>query len=173
MALTPSGILSKPLDLVCDMFSAVAAFQTWCGHTGNASAAKAGHTHIESIGPLAEGEAIERPYLLVMQGPAVGGDSRRGGSGARNHFVHEWELYFRLCAVVSAAYVDDDREAYLEFLNSAGAILSGVELLAGTGGMPNATRWRALGPAQRADKDDVAEGEFVIQEFGLTLSEGS
>ncbi len=169
MALTPSGLLAKPLDLVRDLFAAVTAFQTWCGHAGDATATKSGHTHIDAV-PAAS--VLHRPYLLVTNGPNSSGDSRKGGSGTRNHFVHEWDIAIRFCAAVLVAYGDDDSQAYLEFANAVGAVLAGMELVAGTGGKPNVISWRSVQPPIRSSSDDEAEGDFWMQEYLLTVAEG-
>ncbi|HPD15808.1 MAG TPA: hypothetical protein PLE19_12710 [Planctomycetota bacterium] len=172
MALTPTGLIAKPLDLVCDLFAAIPAFQRWTGHENDATGAKT-HTHIEDAELDPETGVAEVPHVIVLLGDRMEGDSEQGGSGARNHFVHKWEVGLQVKAAISAEYKDVPRDMFLEFANALGAVLAGMELLAGTGGMPNIVGWRALGPAGRADHRGVGspEGDFMMQEFALSLAE--
>jgi hypothetical protein len=174
MALTPAGLLAKPLDLVLDLFANLSAFQTWVGHAGNAAAAKSGHCHLDAAEPDPVTGVVARPYIIAMLGPRTAGDSRRGGAGACNHFVHDWEIVVQATAAVTAIYRDTPADAYLEFANAWGGVLAAMEGDAAKGGKANVVGWRALQAPFRADAEGVGspEGDFWFQEVMLSLAEG-
>lgn len=111
MAVSPSGIISEPLDKLADLIAACTTFQTWTG-TANTAAAKL------RIYPVATPSATRPCAILKWESMTV----RRGGyiDGIMRIV---WE------AEVSSTYSsgsgkNDDTSAAYEFTNSLGVILA-------------------------------------------------
>lgn len=121
MAVTPTGILSLPIDYLRDLIAAVTAFQTWTG-TANAAAAKA-RIHVNALNKA----DIVRPFGIVGTGPGtVFIPPSMGAYGQHNlHLILE-------SAAITTGLSHED--AVYTFLNSVGPIIEGAAELAGTPG---------------------------------------
>ncbi|MHC4253761.1 MAG: hypothetical protein ACYS9X_31995 [Planctomycetota bacterium] len=125
MAETASGAVSLPLENGRTLLAGSARFRTLVG-AADAAAAKA-YIH---IAPVA-GATWQRPRALITHS---GLDHELVARGLGNGFAEEGELTIVIEADISEAYRDEGQEenAYLEFTNALGAIITEMRTLAGT-----------------------------------------
>lgn len=108
MAVSPTGVYSKPLDLLRDLVAGTSAFQTWTS-TANAAAAK--------VRVYAEGEEtsnITRPCAVVWESEA--------NTDCTGYVSGGLMLLFE-ADVTEAANID----ARYEFTNDVGAIIEEMQ----------------------------------------------
>lgn len=121
MPVTPSGILSLPLDYLRDLIAAVTAFQTWTS-TASAAAAKA-RIHVQ----LLNAANIVRPFAVVGFGPGTVFTPPSLGAFGQ----HNLHLMLESAAITAGT---SHQDAVFQFLNDTGPIIEGAANLAGTPG---------------------------------------
>jgi len=152
----PAGDWSLQLTNFEDLLANVAAFQSWVGEI-TAAAAK---NHIKII---ASG-GVTKPFALITQGDAFGYSSFAGGA-ASHHFA-QGSVKVKFFANVSTAYINDPRNAELEFTNPVGAIMKGVSVLTGQDGyMYNYDITKTSGPTRNARDEKNSTGDCFDAEY--------
>lgn len=144
MAVTPNGILSEPLDVLADMISESATFQTFVG-AGSAAIAK---QRVYISGRLAAGtDAFERPFALI---------SPNDFSIELNSFgTGTLDVLFE--ADVSSENQSSFADATFEFLNDFGNILDELMASSYTGGNLLIQRITSTMPPQRANFNQIRD----------------
>lgn len=120
MAVAPTGMLSLPIDFLRNTVASSSTFQGWTS-TANESAAKA---RVHAVNAAASATA---PMAVVGWQP--GYVRTKDGGGIRNHFTGNGPLFLLFRAGITES---DNADAEYAFLNKVGAILSEMELVAGT-----------------------------------------
>lgn len=154
MAVTPSGILSKPVDEFATMLANVAAFQTWVD-ADDASEA------ISSIYPHGIETGLDnRPFCAIH---LDGYKSTAIGGGFGNTFSDSGAVLLVFEAAVGDDNIDSIPDAVNEFLNAVGSIIAGLKSLSGVDGYPHIrTLDRYSGPS-RVDAAEANTSEDYIQ----------
>ena len=119
MAVTPTGILAKPLLGLRDLLSRTAQWKTLTGEA--TAAAAANHIYVAGL-DLDDGDTWDdvRPLMVIaFEDP---GWSRQ--RNAETDWIDEWTLLVSIEITVPEAYRDDPAEALTDLLNKVGAVWS-------------------------------------------------
>lgn len=154
MPVAPTGIISSRLDNAKTLLATTTAWQTWVNKVGDVAAAKA-FIHIgNAVGGATRPLCIVglRSFLLP-----------RIAEGSRDMFSHGTsDIGLLIEALVTEA---DAEDAYIDFTNELGAVLTGLRELSGTGGfLRNASL--SLDAIARSDK---SQGEPTDYYQGLIV----
>lgn len=120
MAVTPSGLLSLPLDALADLLAGTDAFQAWTGAATAAAAKERIHPHAVCADPNDASYALLWPYAVINWAPGL---TISWGGYARGPL----SLIFE--SAVSTEYQRDGdqsrdyKSAAYEHLNQVGAVL--------------------------------------------------
>lgn len=158
MAVSPSGILSLPLDYLRTTIANSSTFRTWTS-SASVAAAKARVYLVESAAPT-------YPFALVGWKDGMQLDSEEGG--ARNFFRQDGSLELLFRSQVSDAFDSDDVYSHL---NNVGAILQEMAALAGQAGYLDIRRMTAEASLQEASRIEQKTATHFLQsvyviEFG-------
>ena len=147
MAVSPTGMLSLPIDYLRDTIANSSTFQTWTG-TANATAAKA-RTHVGR----AAGSATH-PLACV------------GYSSGFRRFSNELDVW-QQDNVLQLLFRDDfsrslnESDAYDTFANQVGAVMEDMEALFNDAGYLDVFEWAIItGPNRTTDNDEQTMGYF-------------
>lgn len=164
MAVTPTGFLSLVPANLEESLSQSSTFQTFVGHTGNATAAKA---HIYWIGMTAsEIGAAERPYAVISVGEI---ELSKIAGGAQWNYQASGAPGFLLYADVNTAASIKDQ--FVTMLNALGAIVK--EMAANTGPMGYYSFDRAHLSVRLTNEDEHADEPEAIEASCLFPYDGS
>lgn len=158
MAEIPSGHWSLALTNLQELLANVTAFQTWVGEI----TPEAAKDHIYLIAS----ESAVRPFALISQGDAFG--FRAIGGGVTEHYYAHGSLKLRFSGAVSTPYINDAKNAELEYTNAIGAILQGMVEMSGEDAyMLFYNLDKIYGPQRNARDERNSSGEYFDSEFNV------
>lgn len=147
MAVSPSGMLSLPVDYLRSTVAASSTFQTWTG-TANAAAAKA-RVHLGRAAANAT-----HPLACV------------GFSNGFRRFSDDLDVW-QQDNVLELMFRNDfssslnEADAYYTFANQIGAIMADMEAIFNDAGYLDVFDWNIVdGPARTDDNDEQVMGYF-------------
>lgn len=117
---TPTGMLSLPIDYLRNTVASSSTFRTW---TSTASEALA-KVRVHAVSAASNATAP-----LAVAGWLPGYTRTKVGGASRNHFEGQGQLILLFRAAISEAA---NADAEYDFLNKVGAVVSEMELVAGT-----------------------------------------
>jgi len=169
MALAATGPLGLPLYNLQTILANSASFQTWIGATGTAPEKVVAARARIYMGAV-PGASLTRPCAVINLGDDWVAEATSGG--ARNHFNTTGSSFLAFEGEVSEAYEDDCGEALLEFVNAAGAAISDIETLAGSGAYLVVNRISKHGGPMRVDiREKDSLGDYFAIEFEIAWGE--
>lgn len=149
MPVTPTGMISLPLDHMRKTIADSAAFRTWVGAADQAAA-------LAKVYPVLT-TATTPPFAVVDW--AENFRRLKVAGGTRNFFRQEGDLTVLFRGAVNAAH--DDADAAYTFLNTVGAILAEMEALAGTAGYLDITGITLVdGPSRPLEDEKQSFADF-------------
>ncbi len=165
MAVSPTGVLSKPIDLLEDLIAESATFQTWVG-AASAAAAKTS-IHLLQLPDPADSDGYslvesqgKRPFCLL--GFPVGAPNRfnRIADGATLTFAERGTLLMAFENNIEPIEDPDTLDDRLfTFLNNIGGIFADILAKAGTSDGSKAFLWVSaveIIEFFRADRDELS-----------------
>jgi len=157
MALASSGVASVVLERFRTLLKNNTSFETWAGHTGDATAADEHIVEGEKGFDTPAERIAFRPYAVIGIGPY---------RAIRNTAIFQGTVTARFEAAVDAAYLNDPEQAFREFNNSFGAIVAGLiaDSIGDTGGtklMIRAGEEAIEGPARCGEDERQTEGDYI------------
>lgn len=163
MPVTPSGIISLPLQYLAELLAASAVFQVWTGAANETEALDS----IHYVG-RADPAALARPYAIASFAADSGTMNRQAG-GVGSSFGISGGVGLILFNDVNAALSIEDQ--VLAFANKVGAILAEMAAAAGTGGRFDFTSATWAGPFltnedEAADEPDGIQIDLTFQYEG-------
>jgi hypothetical protein len=178
MSVTPTGILSLPLDRMRTLLASCEAFQTWVGvdseDVGTATGIAEAKEHVYLLG-LAEGQtqgasarSARRPLVIVSWGEDADGEP---DSEPCDYWLHSgslWVMFEHLADPDSESLSTED--AVLSFANDVGGILEDMYALAGTAGYLTVTQWRKIAGPARMDPESVSAGELDVCQLAIEMA---
>lgn len=147
---TPSGIASLPLKYLRDTLAACATFQALTG-AANAAAALAFVHYVSTT-------STTYPFAVVDWGRSASWTKDSGGS--RNYMDQEGELVLLLRASVSSSADADEGDEAVTFMNTVGAIVGELLVLAGQGGYLDIERVSHGMPERPTYDEAKSSGDF-------------
>lgn len=161
MAVVPTGIEGLPLKFLRELLAESATFQSWVG-VGDASAALA---RIHYVG-FSDPGSKTRPYAIVDVGVEDGFSLTKNAGGSSNSFGVGGILSMELIESVDTG--QDIADQVVTFINTTGAIIREMSLLAGSDGFLDFMEvMRVLGPLEsgKNDRQDLPESIDSLYAF--------
>lgn len=123
--IAPTGLLAEPIAILRDMIAASAAFQSWCGVTGEADPTAAA---LERVHLLVAPADAQRPFALVDFGEFT---RERMAVTNRVRFQTRSSSNLVLWLQADADQTLEEPDATVDFSNHVGALWSDIETAAG------------------------------------------
>lgn len=144
MSITPTGVLSEPVSVLCTMIAQTTAWDTWTEAS-------------DRVYPFAAAgrgdDAPERPYAIVFvpEGFEMGIQTGAWGRGV---------LHVLIEADVDTDNADSYADASYDFLNNVGALLSELMEDSGADGNLYIQRIQVIRQACRSNRDEARDDGF-------------
>ena len=157
MTVTPSGMLSLPLNYLKLTLAASSTFQAMVSAADAAAA-------LAFIHPVQTDE--QPPFAVLDWDPGWRRTAIAGGS--RNVFQQDGTLTLLLRAMIDGEH--DEEEAAYTFINDVGDIIADMEELAGTAGFLNITTISITDGPSRPTADEVTALGYDFYEIILSIA---
>lgn len=160
MAVSPTGILSRPLANLRTAFAAVPFLSTWIEEIDGEEPDAA--TILSHIALVAADEAtLPDPCIVIYTSPDFfdsGGLEQEGALGVR------------IAARIPTAYQADEADAQLDFLNHCGALMEGLMDLSRSGaGHTHIRHWATTRPPPPSHEGELGKARYRLD---LTVAWG-
>jgi hypothetical protein len=164
MSVTPSGILSEPIDHARTLLANASAWQSWVG-ASDATQAK-DSIHIGATPPPADGETYTQnelanlwPLAIIDLPPDGGGyQVSRNADGVDQQFPESGRVVMAFEDKVPDQHLGSPADARLAFFNNLGAVMLDMLQLSGTDDGTNAYLWlRGINILEGPVREDLNE----------------